>query len=464
MNEINIKNENTSLELTNLLEQAQTIPLPRMSRTDLISLFEKNQQVLDFVKQHENLAEQRSDEWNNNLLQTIGGSEWYKVRKGTEGGKAGRDAQMELVKTKVGWNPFNGNVATNWGKIMEDMIRRYIEITHRTTVFELGALPGKIPYQRFSPDGLMFYPRRNAVVLNEYKCPYSRIPTGGIPCYYKTQVQAGLDTIDITDYGLYVDAVFRRCPAEHLQYDKVFVYHTPKDVKFKDNDPLACGFIGFYDRDKPFDPEHDNEIHDLGHEENIDDILVKGGDDIYGVYRSELHVFNEKKPYTPLTEFQKFIDMCRKNNHHIVGIMPYKLMAVYMVEVEKIVGYVEESREFLTETMEYVKRIRESDNPEKTFHEIFDQRHDDPYGRETDDALADFLTSTLDHRGNDIDVEDTSAEGYIHTDDTDPDHDSHYQQKKNYEKYKKSKTDKHPNGSSSASDDDDDLASWFGGR
>jgi hypothetical protein len=93
--------------------------------------------------------------------------------------------------------------------------------------------------------------RDHHVVLFEFKCLHSRKPTSEPPPYYVSQVKTGLDIIPIADYGLLIEAVFRRCAWQDMGLNPKFEKTLTKTAS-GGGAPLAMGIIGFSTRQSEF--------------------------------------------------------------------------------------------------------------------------------------------------------------------------------------------------------------------
>ena len=221
--------------------------------------------VKDFIKKNCNLAPQGSVEWLKTRQSIIGGSELSVLN-----GKNPFTNIADLVANKCNLTGFSGNVATKWGNIFEEITRIIIQMLFlpdiplsEECIFETGSLEGVIPHHRFSPDGLTVLTYREIsgavralITLLEFKSPLSSIPTGIIPPYYLPQVKAGMCDVDMTEIGLFVNNMFRKCGLD--QFGNNRLYNTSfhfSDIKKNTviRDPLAIGIIGLYQTKEQLD-------------------------------------------------------------------------------------------------------------------------------------------------------------------------------------------------------------------
>ncbi len=224
----------------------------------------------EWVSEHEaNGIAQHSKKWLAAKIYTIGGSSLATIQ-----GKNPYSNVQGLIQEKIGLTKFALGIAAQWGNLFEDVIKKYVEHDKKCTVLGENMYVDGPTGTSYSPDGLAVIdfeenytfeqettydtpngPRigitlenvgipKTEIVLCEFKCPYSRIPTGTPPIYYVPQVKMGLDLLKLPYIGLLAEGVFRRCEWGHLGnnpiYDKTLVPRSSGKL------PLAYGMIGFY--------------------------------------------------------------------------------------------------------------------------------------------------------------------------------------------------------------------------
>ena len=227
--------------------------------------------------------QQRDKEWYKLIGTTIGGSEIAALL-----GLNPYTTRDQLIDAKVqlrmGISTFNGGPATRWGVIFEDILGVYVEEYFGTKIYGDNICIQMYKGHRNSPDGYMVvylydmnkywghshsqlalpdkintyinnrYGRSNdvpvpqwaiwnsdldgidceldAIVVLEFKCPYSRVPAT-IQKYYKPQVLSGLSVSPVAEFGIFGDACFRKCKITdlgfNLNYDQS--YHGYKAYK-----------------------------------------------------------------------------------------------------------------------------------------------------------------------------------------------------------------------------------------
>jgi hypothetical protein len=224
------------------------------------------------------LAAKRGDDSDEVEISTIGGSEISTVLGFNDYDKTGK----MLVASKLGLSKFEGNAATRWGNLFEEVAAQLMEVWFRTDTYETGSIPGMRNsrgqvMQKYSPDriGVISTSRLldvlaeqkmtkenreklkqiptngDTTVLFEFKCPTSRIPNLLVPDNYRAQPQLGMHTIPIIDMSLFVDSVIRKCSIEDFGWNTEYdtLYHskdTEKGLELPAH-PLVCGFVGIYD-------------------------------------------------------------------------------------------------------------------------------------------------------------------------------------------------------------------------
>src|SRR5271166_1907671 len=178
------------------------------------------QQLRDWVTEKEkNGIKQHSRKWKKRI--TFGGSVIATIQ-----GKNPYSNIYKMLSEKIGLSAFEQSIAPQWGNLFEDVIKRYVEFDKKCTILgEDLYIEGPGDGTSYSPDGLTVLNvvfdygfddeiktiNEHLIVLMEYKCPYSRIPSGNPPEYYIPQVKMGLDLLKLPRIGLFVEGVFRRC-------------------------------------------------------------------------------------------------------------------------------------------------------------------------------------------------------------------------------------------------------------
>lgn len=222
--------------------------------TELKEKYDEMKDILkNFIKENENLPEQGSEEWLKIRTTCIGGSEMSVIT-----GENKYSNLHTLVAQKIGLKKFTTNVACTWGNIFEPVTQKLSEITLGiSNMSETSSLEGVIKEQRYSPDGLGIMKYRYVVngkdlytyhiVLFEYKSPYKTIPNGSIPKHYLPQVKTGLCSINISDFAIFVNNMYRKCQKRDLGFsldynDAFYKYEDTANI----TEVLAFGMVIFY--------------------------------------------------------------------------------------------------------------------------------------------------------------------------------------------------------------------------
>lgn len=306
-------------------------------------LLDKKALLAAYVEQHKNLPEQRSQQWLDDRKFNIGGSEM-----GIITGDSSYKSIRDLIEQHLGLSVFKGNINTYWGSILEDYVTRILEEKWGAKSYELGSLPGVIGTQKYSPDGLMYLPFLNAIILLEIKNAARRLSNGRVPTMYKPQIFAGLDTIQIADFALFVDVMFRRCASENFCFDNVYDYkfHGEKKV----DAPIALCVLVFHMPNTPEHPEYKNlsktcddlnDMHGFGQSEYLDLGGCSIGDleTVMGLAASKKIDVEFSPLYESPTKLQTLADAAvlrhTENNRRVIGIMPVKLFKFNITPVQR---------------------------------------------------------------------------------------------------------------------------------
>lgn len=347
----------------------------------------KYQYLESFISKHKHLPQQGSDAWKQLRKQFIGGSELSTILKQNK-----NKSISKLITEKLGFNCFEGNAITYWGNIFEELIRLHCEETFSCTIRETGSIPYEHGCLSYSPDGLAVVPTHKLsevfgnlpsnidhtsptqLVLFEFKCPHSRIPSFDIPEYYLPQVSVGMNIIDIMETAAFVQAVYRRCPFEALKYNSEHTHHGHFKRADTTNNPIECGFMIIYtddehaeyvdglketfanDSSSSFIKVGDKFVVDLGNyidTELFEEVLANCVNKSLKIDYSFRHKYDSKifdedsykqDMYDNSLQYQSMKHLCKKISKlpHVVGVLPFKLLSVFMTSVEKNPNYIQE--------------------------------------------------------------------------------------------------------------------------
>lgn len=335
------------------------------------------------LEKEQNGIKQHDPAWLAAKINTIGGSSM-----GTVEGKNPYSSVATLISEKIGVSKFETNIKPQWGNLFEDVIKRYIEHDKKCEILGEDLYVEGPPGVAYSPDGLAVMEvveceiveeesdgsvymvskktTKTATVLLEFKCPYSRIPTGTPPPYYVSQVQMGLDVLEPPTIGLLAEALFRKCTWDTLGNSPEFDKSLGQRKTGKN--PLAFGVMGFYhDGTVPIPPElsaayleyyaefgdsaNDFTSADLGEAPAELFTLIMSAYDAkvlspwYGpiIYSGGAGSDSQYK----VAEFEAFV---REKNYINFGIFPWKLFQVYY-------SYIKKEQNFLARWLPKIREI-----------------------------------------------------------------------------------------------------------
>lgn len=372
----------------------------------------KYQILNEFIDIHKDLPEQGTDAWKQLRRSFIGGSEVASILKQNK-----NKSTNKLVLEKLGFDRFKGNVITHWGNVFEELIRLHCEDEFNCTIKETGSIPYKHGSLSYSPDGVSVIPTKRIVskfnnaeefidvksasqlVLFEFKCPHSRLPTFEIPEHYFPQVSIGMNIIDIMETAIFVQGTFRRCLFEQIEYS---TKHNPyghfKQADVRSN-PIECGFMLVYGNDKDVDyidslkeqmvevgganlVEHsDISVVDIGSlfdqsllEEVMGHCVSKTFKIDYSFrYPYDQSIFKKdaysKGMYNQSLQYKSLrcLSLVSKKYKNIIGIIPYKLLNVFMTQVKKNKHYIQETKahDKAQTVLQCIDELRDEDDMSK---------------------------------------------------------------------------------------------------
>lgn len=182
---------------------------------------------------------------------------------------------------------FKGSIDTRWGNLFEPVITKFTENYFKTTIYEFGSLPifykNFTPISRYSPDGISVIKNenlfnyddtfnllniendikfnKNNIVLFEFKCPMRRKIKNEVPDHYINQPLIGMCGINIIDFSIFGDGVFRKCSVNDFlideKYDKTFHSY---DWRTEFTKPIMSGVIILYENNSNEFNENKNNI------------------------------------------------------------------------------------------------------------------------------------------------------------------------------------------------------------
>lgn len=335
-----------------------------------------------FIDNHAHLPEQGSDEWLTQRLDRIGGSEISSVLKQNK-----NKSVNKLVMEKLNFDKFTGNVITYWGNVFEELIRLYSEDVFKCKILETGSIPYHKGYLSYSPDGVGIVSKntltnyleleemgleddREYLTLFEFKCPHSRIPDNNIPEHYRPQITIGMNIIDIMEVGVFIQAVFRKCAFKDIAYNGLHNGFGHYKRAIMEGNPKETGFMVMYCDDRNYVNDLIEYLESDNRTKTIDGII-----DIGSIYDAEAFeelmkecvnkrikvdysyrekycdrvfeadgmtqaFYNNALQYRAMTALNSAMNLHKES---IIGILPYKLLDVYITPVAKEHDYIDSS-------------------------------------------------------------------------------------------------------------------------
>lgn len=339
----------------------------------------------DFLDKYKNLPKQGSDEWIKSRETTFGGSELAALIS-----KNKNKTCRKLLEEKITAEKFEGNSFTFWGQLFEPVHRSILEIIYKTSIYETGSIPWDKEGFKYSPDGIgiinkdhfikilnedsvTHLPKNNKLIdilesndaqdditiLFEQKAPANRVLNYAIPEYYVPQILSGLNVINITDIGIYTEAVFKRCPLGKLSIDNI---EYTESFRYTNN---TCStrpkFIGVIVLSTP----DINYAYDLKtayfRNKYTSDMYIDYGDCSSDTFfnilkewkqtnRIELHYINDVADF--YDRFESIAD-------NIIGIIPWKMFDMQNHIVYRKDDYLDSYHPAIIEGVNTIKQSRE---------------------------------------------------------------------------------------------------------
>lgn len=313
----------------------------------------------NWLKEHETLPKQGSDEWLKSRKFRIGGSQ-ISVLKGVNPYSNIRN----MIELSLGITSFTGSMATRWGSILEDITENVVEQLFGGK----NNVPGAIPHRTVkchanSPDGVMYVKKWDALVLFEFKNPFGRVPGKIVPHQYKTQVKSGLNVIYICDFALFCDQQQKLCGLDELTVMSREIngnVHNPVTSRIRNN-PIILTMLGLYDSSKTCRPCDIDDCIDYG--ESTGEVFGNALELVqeyrkWKVWYGPVYICNDrKKPLTPYQYRQQFINFCIENDFQPIGVIPLKTFRFNIVPVFHEKNYIEDMEPQLNEIVDIIRRL-----------------------------------------------------------------------------------------------------------
>lgn len=205
------------------------------------------EETLNNIINDGNSIKQRSEEWLKYRNTRIGGSEMHNIYNLNINnvGSFINNFLFNKVDKK-----YDFIVPCAFGVLFENEIHSYSEMYFNCTIRETGVLQHKyISSICYSPDGLACIDDK--IVLFEFKCPYSRVPSDTIKVEYKSQIETGLYTIEECDRCNYCEGEFKICKLNDLfNYSSFSGFNNYSITVDYDESYYTYGIIYLYS-DKP---------------------------------------------------------------------------------------------------------------------------------------------------------------------------------------------------------------------
>lgn len=357
---------------------------------------EKINYLKEFLDKYASLPKQGSIQWLANRTSTIGGSEMSIL----EGNNPYKDLRG-LVMSKLGWDTFKGNIATNWGKIFEPITQRVLELLFKCQLYEASSLPGCIEGTSYSPDGfavaltetiisLIFndyivdheLPTSDAIsILFEIKSPYKRIPDNHIPLIYLSQPKSGLCHFPFLDIAYFVDVAYRKCKIDAVDDNYDFSFHNDKE---RLEGHIVEGFIGVYNVKDVYHTE--TSVVDFGMSHYYDMLQMSNNIDnhVWDCYNSEPifvkdSICDENEIFVNeinvneiiYNNKEQFLCFCEKNDYSPIGYLKYKGFNLKIIPVYREPDFVINLAPEVKKVLRVIDLIKKAPNQQETFDSIF---------------------------------------------------------------------------------------------
>lgn len=316
------------------------------------------------MEMSKNGVEQHSDAWKELRKYGIGGSQIAKVI-----GTCAYGTLEEYLHEKVGiTSAFSSNEYTQWGNLFEDLIKTYVELDKNCKIFgenlfddskmDLGLY--------YSPDGIAVI--NGEITLLEFKCPFKRKINNSIPDHYLSQVQLGLDIINICAHGLYVEGVFRYCSLKQMNFGKDF--NMSMNQSSMGREVKAVGFIGFkwkagteaardkYNKTRASSKCETTALVDFGDKSDIKELLALCDSNVLD-YTYNMVTANKSYPKSYYTA-EMYLQEFKYSGGDILGVLPWKLLRVDYHKVERCAGtgFIERHRGAIENVVKVLRACR----------------------------------------------------------------------------------------------------------
>jgi putative phage-type endonuclease len=317
----------------------------------------KPQLLEKWIGEHKTLPAQGTAEWLNGRKFRIGGSEVSVIE-----GVNPYSKKKDIIAQHLGLTHFQGNAATRWGKVLEDITIAALEKLFNCSIYVPGSIPhSEVTVHANSPDGVTYVKAWDSIVLIEIKNPSGRIPGGTIPKYYKSQIKSGLDTIPICDFAIFADHMQRKCALNELRpgnrtYDINFHNATRDRVR---NDPIMITMLGIYCTSHEYSKRH--AVVDYGAADRYEfSNMLETVDEhrVWSIHYGQIYICdNTNKIPPPSSWYDEFDEYCKKNNYMRVGILPLKTFRFSLIPLRRELDYIDGLKDDMYEVVEIIKDL-----------------------------------------------------------------------------------------------------------
>ncbi len=322
----------------------------------------KKEELKRIIEKSKGNPKQRSEEWIKYRNTRIGGSEMHnicKLKESNINNFINNFLLNKIEKKKIFILP------CEFGNLFENEIHKYTEKRFNTIIYDLEVIEyDKIKAVCYSADGISII--NNKIILFEFKCPYSRIPTDKIKYDYECQINTGLNVIRECDKCYYCEGEFKKCKIKDLynynEFDKI--NHNTLIIRNFKNMYVTYGIIYIYTMKED---EEDNKIKDIGeyNKYKFTEVLNKIYKKEYKImYFSELiknkkieeEYLKENKrilPYNNTKELPNeklinkineiFISYIKEKGGKPIGYIPWKLYNYNIIEQKKKINFFDEN-------------------------------------------------------------------------------------------------------------------------
>jgi hypothetical protein len=355
----------------------------------------KLKELYEYLQQFKDLPQQGTAEWVESRGGTVGGSEIPTVA-----GMNKYSTIEELIKAKLGIDKVpDWFLPFIWGHLFEEVVNKTMEFKLGVEIeTAIGALPGIIDKQTYSPDGTTVVSRRAlcrllnrenlddfippegefVTVLMEYKAPiYKPVKPGEpVPEHYLPQVKTGLDTIRLCQMALFAQMEIVMCGTSTA----VSMYGK------------HAGIIGVYsDENTEFNKAYfaqlfNVDIEELGAEfsfefladqfrtfrehDVLNDCLVNF---MYSAKKTEMKVHyiepisieETDREYAMEKQHRDLVNYGKRQNYAMLGFLPYYIKNINIVPVAPEYGYVEQFKERVNFVVRTARRARRLETEEE---------------------------------------------------------------------------------------------------